>query len=134
MKKIAVPSDDGIMIAGHFGKSTHFLVFETQDGQIVRIETRSNTHATSVEGGCGNTGHHGHGHNHTHNHEDIVGLLQDCTVVICHGMGHCAANALRNQGIEPIVVDEVVLAQAAVEAYLAGNLTASTKSFCRCHG
>ena len=135
MKKIVVPSDDGVMIAGHFGKSTNFLVFETQDGKIVGTETRTNTHAVSVQGGCAGSGHQGHhGHGHEHNHDDVVGLLEDCSVVICHGMGHCAANALRGQGIEPIVVGEVSSAHAAVEAYLAGELVASTQLFCQCHG
>lgn len=131
MNKIAVPTEDHISIVEHFGKSTHFLVFDTTDGKIVKHEVRMNTHALSSEGGCGTPGHHAHGHGHTH--ADIVELLQDCGVVICHGMGHCAAEALAAHGITPIIVGEAITAQAAVEAYLSGNLIASTRSFCQCH-
>ena len=132
MKKIALPSDDGVSIAEHFGKSTQFIVFETEDNKIINTEIRTNTHASTVEGGCGNAGPHAHGQHHSH--DDIVGLLEDCSIVICHGMGHCAANALHARGIEPIIVGEISSAHAAVTAYLNGNLIASTRSFCQCHG
>ncbi len=66
MKKIAVPSDDGTLIAAHFGRCAFFLVFETEDGRAVRKEVRANGQGGGEPGQChGAEGHdHAHGHNH----------------------------------------------------------------------
>jgi len=132
MKRIAVPSNDGVSIAGHFGRSDRFVIFDTDKGRIERTEIRANTHTPSSHGECDGS-QHGAGE-HSHSHADILTLLQDCRVVLCRGMGWRAAESLKGRGIEPIVVGGAVSAQEAVEAYLGGTLSASQTSFCRCHG
>lgn len=41
--KIAVPTNDGLSIAEHFGRSVGFLVFHTGNGQITAREIKENT-------------------------------------------------------------------------------------------
>jgi predicted Fe-Mo cluster-binding NifX family protein len=130
MKKVAVPSDDGIFIAAHFGRSASFLVFETEDGQVVRKEVRANVQGGGNPGEC--HGAEEHDHAHGHNHATMGETLEDCEAILCLGMGFRAAEALKAFGIEPLMVETQLPAQEAVEAYLAGSLPTG-KGFCRCH-
>ena len=50
--KIAVASEDGVSISHHFGRSRCFLVFETQDKQIVGQSLRDNTFTAHARGEC----------------------------------------------------------------------------------
>jgi predicted Fe-Mo cluster-binding NifX family protein len=135
MKKIATPSDDGVNIAGHFGRCGKFIVFTTDADSIVETEFRENGVTAHALGECSGEGHeHGHDHEHGHNHEGVVGLLSDCEVVLCLGMGWRAAEALKQGGIEPFVTDGSLTARESVDAYLKGTLPTSSTSFCRCHG
>ena len=129
--KIAVPSDDGVGIAPHFGRSTAFLVFDIQEDAIASTELRPNDHA----------GHHDHSscshtqeraHEHKHDHSRIVTLLSDCSVVLTAGMGWRAAEALKQANIVPLMMQDMPSARAAVEKYIEGTLITSD-SFCRCH-
>jgi predicted Fe-Mo cluster-binding NifX family protein len=127
--KIAVPTDDGLNVAAHFGRSAGFIVFEVEEGQIRSRELRENApHAAPAEGSCGQqaAAHGGH------DHGTIVAALSDCSVVICGGMGSRAAAALRAAGISEIIPTPPAPAEAAVRAFLDGSLTASAQGFCRC--
>ena len=130
MKKIAVPSDDGVFIAAHFGRSASFLVFETEDGRVVRKEIRANVQGGGQPGECHAADEHEHAQGH--NHATMGEVLQDCEAILCLGMGWRAAEALKAFGIEPLMVETGLPAQEAVEAYLAGSLPTGT-GFCRCH-
>jgi predicted Fe-Mo cluster-binding NifX family protein len=130
MKKIAVPSDDGTFIAAHFGRSAFFLVFETENGKVVRKEVRGNAQGGGQPGECHSAD--GHDHAHGHDHATMGEILQDCEAILCGGMGWRAAEALNAFGIEPLMVQTELPAQQAVEAYLAGSLPTGT-GFCRCH-
>ena len=130
MKKIAVPSDDGTLIAAHFGRCAFFLVFETEDGRAVRKEVRANGQGGGEPGQC--HGAEGHDHAHGHNHATMADTLYDCEAILCGGMGWRAADALKACGIEPLMVQTNLPAQEAVEAWLAGSL-ATGKGFCQCH-
>lgn len=130
MKKIAVPSDDGMFIAAHFGRSASFLVFEVEDGKIVGNEVRANAQGGAQHGECHGAGSERHAHGH--NHSTMGETLQDCEAILCLGMGHRAAEALKAFGIEPLMVQTELPAVEAVEAYLAGSLPTGT-GFCRCH-
>jgi len=126
--RIAVPTDDGLSISEHFGRSAGFLVFETEDGRIAASELRKNqgTHSHD-EGNCG--GDHAPA---PHNHASIVLSLAGCGVVICAGMGSRAADALKQAGIREVVFTHPGAAAEAVEAYLKGELSSSGRQFCRC--
>jgi len=129
MRKIAVPSDDGAVIAAHFGRSASFIVFEIEGGRIVRKELRANNPGPLQHDECHGSGPHGHAHGH--NHAGMGETLKDCEAILCRGMGGRAAEALEAFGIEPLMVRTDLSAQDAVEAYLAGSLLTSTQ-FCRC--
>ena len=126
--KIAVPTNDGASISEHFGRSAAFLIFETENGQIKSRELKSNGAKHShAQGACD---HHS-AESKPHNHAGILAALDGCEVVICAGMGQRAAEALKGCGMQ-IVVTSVASAEAAVSAHLAGKLTPTTESFCRC--
>ena len=131
--RIAVPTNDGVSVSGHFGRSEAFLVFEVGDGRILGREVRSNTaqHA-HAQGSCGE----GEGSHEPHSHAGILSLLSACDVVICAGMGSRAAQALKESGITPIVADLRGSPEEVVGAYLKGDLNTAREGFCQCshHG
>jgi len=126
--RIAVPTDDGLSISEHFGRSAAFLVFETENALIASSELRKNqaTH-THDQGTCG--GDHAAA---PHNHASIVLSLAGCDVVICGGMGSRAAEALKQAGIREVVFTRPGPAAEAVDKYLKGELPLSSQQFCRC--
>jgi len=126
--KIAVASEDGVSISHHFGRSRSFLVFETQDKQIVGRSLRDNTFTAHALGEC----QEGQPHEHHHGHGAIVNALRDCEVILCYGMGWRAAEDLKQNGIQAFVVQGEATPEQAVVEYLAGKLNLAG-SFCRCH-
>lgn len=131
MTKLAVPSDDGLTIANHFGKCAQFIVFSIQNEHVTGTEIRPNVSM------CNHGEHAGpthSGHEHMGGHADFVTLLHDCTVVLCRGMGMGAEQALAQNGILPVAVGELSTAREAVDAYLRGALTDTAVPACKCHG
>ena len=126
--RIAIPTDDGASISGHFGRSAAFLIFETEDGRITGRSTRTN-HAKHTQGSCGQ---HSAG-SQAHSHTGILSALEGCEVVICAGMGSRAAEALKAGGVREIVVTTPGLVEETVLAFLSGTLTGQAKDFCACH-
>jgi len=127
--KIAIASADGVTLSPHFGRSTCFIVFEVSDGKVIGREVRDNTHTAFAKGECsGAEARHGAGE---HSHAAVVNALRDCQVVLCGGMGWRAAEELKANGIQALVVEGQAAPEEAVAAYLAGNLK-RTGSFCRC--
>ena len=115
--KIAVPSDDGINMAQHFGRAKYFVIYENDGAKIVSKEVRGNAHSWE------HAGHHneecGGG---SDDHEDLLTALGGCQVVICHGIGRVAMRVLEKGGIKSILTDDDLSPEQAVRAYLAGNL------------
>ena len=132
MRRIAVPSDDGLTIAQHFGKCRAFVVFDTEGKQIVKVEVRSNGATACAHGGC--QGHGQHTHDHVGGHAGFVALLHDCSIVLCLGMGSGAAEALRHGGVTPVMVGEPASVREALDRYLEGRLDPAAEPFCQCHG
>ncbi|MCE5302391.1 MAG: hypothetical protein LLF97_04675 [Planctomycetaceae bacterium] len=129
MKKVAVASEDGVNISHHFGRSRCFLIFETEDKQIVGQSLRDNTFTAHARGEC----QPGEEHHHHHGHEAIVQALADCEAVLCYGMGWRAAEELKQNDIQAFVLPSEMSPEEAVKTYLAGNLPPAGE-FCRCHG
>jgi predicted Fe-Mo cluster-binding NifX family protein len=126
--RIAVPTNDGTSISDHFGRSAAFLIFETENGQIKSRRLKSNVGKHSHPRGehkdpSTNT--------HPHDHAGILTTLEGCELVICIGMGHRAAEALKGRGMQ-IVFAAPGPADETVAAYLSGNLSAKEAGFCRC--
>ena len=127
--RIAIPTNDGTSVSDHFGRSAAFLIFDIENGQITNRETRTNgARHQHAEGTCQQ---HPAG-NPSHSHAGILAALSGCETVICTGMGHRAAEALKAAGIKPVVVASAGPAEAAVLAFLAGELSTKSVGYCRC--
>ena len=111
--KIAVTCDNGNVFQ-HFGKTESFKVFEVEDNKVVSSEI---------------IGSNGSGHG------ALAGLLADKSidVFICGGIGGGAQQALVNAGIE-LYAGASGDVDAAVEAYLAGELVNSGVNCDHHHG
>jgi len=121
--KIAVATEQGKIIADHFGRSPYFAIFEINNGKIVTQSMRQNTFTRHFRGDQEGHQHgqHHHGAGDPHDHDSAAEGLSDCNVVISHGMGRRAWEDLRARGIEMIVTDETEV-EKAVHMYLAGSL------------
>ncbi len=127
--KIAVASADGVSISQHFGRSRCFIVFEIADGKIAGREVRDNTYTAHAKGECKDGKHH---HDQPHSHATIVAALHDCAVVLCGGMGWRAADELRANGIQALVIGRPTMPEHAVQGFLDGELKPAS-GFCHCH-
>ena len=129
--RIAVASDDGIAIAGHFGRCAGFEIFEVSGNMAAKIERRPNTNSHHQHG-QGKCEHHDHGESN-HSHESFLAALYDCQAVICRGIGRRAVVDLAARGIKPIITSQMVTAKEAVELYTRDQLIHTDDSQCCSH-
>ena len=110
--KIAVTHENG-QIFQHFGHTEEFKVYEVADGKIIKSEVM----------GSNGTGHGA-----------LAGLLfnSGIDVLICGGIGGGAQNALAQAGIK-LFGGVSGNCDAAVEAYLAGELDYNPNVKCNHH-
>jgi predicted Fe-Mo cluster-binding NifX family protein len=111
MMKIAVASEKG-MVADHFGHCEGFIIFDTENNQIIKSETIANP---------------GHRPGFLPNFLANRGV----NVIISGGMGGGAVEIFNERSIE-VIVGARGNAEAAVELYLQGSLK-STGSVCHEH-
>ncbi len=109
--KIAVASENKI-VTEHFGHCINFNIFETENSEIVKVESIPNP---------------GHKPGFLPNFLNDMGV----NVVISGGMGAGAIEIFNEKGIEVIVGARGQAEEAAI-AYLQGNLK-STGSVCHDH-
>jgi predicted Fe-Mo cluster-binding NifX family protein len=127
--RVAVASADGTSISQHFGRCACFIIFEIENGKVLRKEVRSNTYTAHGRGDC-----HGGGHgDRPHSHAAVVEALRDCQAVLCYGMGWRAAEELSQNGIQPLIIDGRRSPEEAVGLYLQGQLTPLGQEFCAGH-
>lgn len=130
--KIAVPSDEGIYLSQHFGRTLGFTIFEVNDGAIISQEYRENNFTGHAMGQ-----HHDHQHDQQHgahqqhSHGRILSALADCSVVIAGGMGRRLFDDLTENG-KRIYITTQVEARKAVDLFLANGLS-SDKPACGGH-
>ncbi|HNY03858.1 MAG TPA: NifB/NifX family molybdenum-iron cluster-binding protein [Bacteroidales bacterium] len=124
--KIAIPSDDGIHLSQHFGRTRGFVVVDTENGSITGQEYRTNTFTGHALGMHSDHPHGQEGHGH-HSHQGILEALGDCAVVIAGGMGYRLLEDLTQAGkkIFNTTQPEVI---KAVQLFLAGNLISDKES------
>jgi len=91
--KIAIASDDKILVSNHFGKALGFMVFNIINGKIINQEYRENIGKNS--GKCGSC-----------NHSLMIKNIQDCNIVISYGMGQGIYLDLIKNKITPLITDE----------------------------
>ena len=110
--KLAVTYDDGLIFQ-HFGRTETFKIYEIEDGVVKTTDV---------------IGTNGAGH------EALADFLaaEGVNALICGGMGEGAQAALRAAGIE-ILAGVEGFADAAVDAYLRGELEASDAVNCDHH-
>ncbi len=131
--KVAVATIDGVSISQHFGRSTGFVVFEIEGKSVKSRELITNDRTPHAQGLCDGQHEHGTRHEHgTHSHVGIVELLGNCDIVLCGGMGGGAAQALSQQGIQPVIVPGACSAEEALAQYLNGTATPAHTGFCNC--
>ena len=113
MMRVAVTYEDG-QIFQHFGHTQEFKVYDIEDGKIVSSEVVD-------------TNGSGHG--------ALAGVLNalNAQVLICGGIGGGAQMALAAAGIQ-LYGGVAGDADAAVEAYLVGNLAYNPNVQCNHHG
>ena len=110
--KIAIPFDNG-NINPHFGKSTQFKIYTISEGNV----TSSEIAAPEA------TGH------------DAIGLwmvMNSINAVICANIGPVSLGALAAAGIHALAGVEGS-ADAAIEKFISGELTATTEPTCGGH-
>jgi predicted Fe-Mo cluster-binding NifX family protein len=109
--KVAVVTEDGKVLAEHFGPAPLFVVYTVKKGKILDKELRVNTRERSrdledTQAVCW---------------ELMEDLLPDVRVVICRGMGENAYVGLLRRNVLPITTD-IIEAEEAVHAYLHDRL------------
>ena len=111
MMKIAVASENG-MVTEHFGHCQGFIIFDTENNQIIKKETVENP---------------GHRPGFLPNFLNDMGV----NVIISGGMGNGAIDIFNEKDIE-VIVGASGNSKTAVEDYLKGSLK-STGSICHEH-
>jgi len=123
--KIAVVTDDGSTVAGHYGRATGYAVFTVENGAVTGSETREkaghHTFAGHADDPPAEGAPHGFGTGAENRHAAMAANITDCQVVISGGMGYGAFENLKHRGIEAIITD-VTNAEEAVKLYVAGDL------------
>ncbi len=116
--KIAIATDDGRTVTGHFGRAGHYAVLTLESGAVVGREMRpkhsphvaaTDTHQDSEKGS------HGVGPASDARHDQMAAVIADCSAVICGGMGRGAYDRMTANGITPIVTDLRDVDEAAIE-------------------
>ncbi|MDP4210516.1 MAG: NifB/NifX family molybdenum-iron cluster-binding protein [Bacteroidota bacterium] len=91
--RIAIASNDGVLVDQHFGQAENFLVYEVSDGNAEFVEDREVPHFEDEIG-----------HSEA-NLERIANLLSDCKVVFVQRIGKRAERHLLLNGIKSFAVD-----------------------------
>lgn len=110
---IAVPSDDHVTIATHFGRARGFIVYSAE-GEIEEVGYRETLHEGKEHCGCESG-------ERASRHEAVLDALKGCSVVIARGMGAQMYDDLHSCGMEVVLTDHS-LADRAVEELVAGSL------------
>lgn len=131
--KIAAVSQDGVTISQHFGRAPFYVVVTIEDGQIVAREQRdkmghaqfaAQPHAEETHGA--DPRGHGFDAGAQSRHTRMAAAIADCDVLLARGMGAGAYQSMEQAGIRPVVTD-IANIDAAVQAYLAGQLVDHTE-------
>lgn len=115
--RIALVSDDQKTISAHFGMAGWYVVYEAEDGQLLKPETRAKPHHAQHPD-------HEHGHG-AHGHEDMFAPIADCQVLICGGMGSPAYQKAQSAGLQVILAGGEI--SAAAQAWLTGKINSDPR-------
>lgn len=121
MIKVAFPTEDGTTLSRHLGRAPFYLVATIHSPQRVTLEQRPKPFHGSEAADPG----HEHGPQ-GHGHASMFAPISDCQVLIAGGMGQPAYDCAVVKGLEVILAGERTI-QAALDAYLAGNLVSDPR-------
>ena len=128
--KIAVVSDDGLIVSQHFGRAQYYAVATVEDNRIVSIEMREKMgHADfGKEDHSTSSDPRGHGFDASaqSRHARMLDAVSDCQVLIARGMGAGAYESIRAADIIPVVADTPMIVDA-IQEYLNGSLVNHTE-------
>ena len=125
--KIALITDDGKSISQHFGRAPYYLVVTLEDGKEVNRELRPKLGHNQFQH-TEEHAEHAHGQEHGQDeashqkHSSMAEAIQDCSALICGGMGYGAYESMRRLNIQPLVTDLRDI-EEAIRAYAAGQLS-----------
>jgi predicted Fe-Mo cluster-binding NifX family protein len=121
--KIAVSSDDGKTISSHFGRSRGFAIYDLEDDRLSSVEFRTHSFGRHAHGGSGA------GHAQRHHHGPLLARLDDCDVIIAHGMGHRIYDDLVRGGKQVFVTSETEV-ETAVQGFKDNTLAHDPRLTC----
>ncbi len=116
--KIAVATDDGSTVSMHFGRASQYVVLTVEEGEVVGREMRPkfSPHGTAAQAKHGQeSGPHGTGPGSDARHDQMTVAIEDCSALICGGMGQGAYDRISAGGIRPVVTDLRGVDEAAIE-------------------
>lgn len=128
--KIAIPTNDGVRISAHFGRSKAFKIIEIEDGKVINQDLKPNNFTGHAQGQ-----HHNHDHNHddhehqAHSHAGIFAALGNCKTVIAKGMGKRLFDEFEAAQMEIFITKED-LVENAVQAYINQTLDNNPDACC----
>jgi predicted Fe-Mo cluster-binding NifX family protein len=126
--KIAFPTDDGIRIFPHFGRTPSLKIIEVNGSMIVSEKIVSNNFTGHAQGHH-QDGEHGHDHSHTHSHSGILNAIAGCEAVIAIGMGRRLLEDFQNANIKAFVTQETNI-DKALGMFLSNTLDHNPNSCC----
>lgn len=117
--RIAIPTDDGLTVSEHFGRSLMFAIYEVTGSSFKQIATRENTHAkdprhTKEKECCGEK------HSHR-DHTSIIEVLKDVNAVIVRGIGTHIVDELVQNGKKVFYSNETGI-KKTLESMIKGDL------------
>jgi predicted Fe-Mo cluster-binding NifX family protein len=114
--KIAFVTDDGKFIHSHFGRASHYLVVEIQNGEISeRLLLPKFLHHTEAHK------QHDDDMSKEDKHTRMFKTISDCDLLIANGMGYGARAAAEAVGIKVVNTAEKNI-EFALQLFLSGQL------------
>ncbi|AMW33417.1 Predicted Fe-Mo cluster-binding protein, NifX family [Fervidobacterium changbaicum] len=136
--RFVIPTDDGNVVADHFGRAMYFMKVEIKDGKEISRILVDNLHARSH----GNHGHHGHyepghhehahgyghgrefghEHEHGHGHEEVFASTGEIDAVVAVRIGPHMFEDLKERGVDIYLVKPRTSINEIVSKMLSGEL------------
>jgi predicted Fe-Mo cluster-binding NifX family protein len=100
--KIAVASQNQVMVHQHFGHATQFLIYEVSEDGCQLTEIRPNTPACGTASPEEDSGHSEDYMQHS------VDLVSDCQAVVVARIGPAAVEKLSYKGVRAVVIPDFI--------------------------
>lgn len=130
--KIAVATDDQVMVTGHVGRCNAFIVYTIENNAIINTEIRENNFTHHRQHKLQHSQHQGNEHSHGHGHSSLIDALSDCEALIFTSGGWRLVEELKANNIKPILTDEPLAEEAALK-YYKGELQIKDENICNHH-